>query len=185
MLMQMPKEQLSAAWSWAVAMVLLGLAALIGGVDHGFVEPAGLDRVPIQRVTWLVLGAMTLCVVFTIASQFFTGRASRVIRTAGILQFLLFTAVVLVADSYVFVIANYVPVMMWLLVMNMLRLRQRSGSWQFIAGTLTLFVASAVQALRIDGLTPLDHNGLYHVISMPGVLLLFLGGRRLEAHRTR
>ena len=165
-------------------MAFLGLAGLIGGIDHGFIEPAGLSRTVIQRANWLVLGAMTLCVVLTIAAQFFRGRTARLVQAAGIVQFLCFIAAAFLADSYIVVIVNYAPVMAWFLVMNMLRLKQGEGSWQMIAGSLVLFLASAVQALGIDVLTPLDHNGLYHVISMPGVFLLFLGGRRLQVLRT-
>ena len=184
MLMQLPKERMSAAWLWSFAMAFLGLAGLLGGIDHGFIEPAGLSRTVIQRANWLVLGAMTLCVVLTIAAQFFRGRTARLVLAAGIVQFLCFIAAAFLADSYIVVIVNYAPVMAWFLVMNMLRLKQGEGSWQMIAGSLVLFLASAVQALRIDVLTPLDHNGLYHVISMPGVFLLFLGGRRLQVLRT-
>ncbi len=184
MLMQRPKERMSAAWLWSFAMAFLGLAGLIGGIDHGFIEPAGLPRTFIQRANWLVLGAMTLCVVFTIAAQFFQGRTSRLIQAAGIVQFLFFSASALLANSYIVVIVNYVPVMTWFLVMNISRRKQGEGSWQMIAGTLVLFLASAVQALGIDILTPLDHNGLYHVISMPGVYLLYLGGRTLQVRRT-
>ena len=184
MLMQLPKERMSAAWLWSFAMAFLGLAGLIGGIDHGFIEPAGLSRAVIQRANWLVLGAMTLCVVLTIAAQFFRGRTARLVQAAGIVQFLCFIAAAFLADSYIVVIVNYAPVMAWFLVMNMLRLKQGEGSWQMIAGSLVLFLASAVQALGIDVLTPLDHNGLYHVISMPGVFLLFLGGRRLQVLRT-
>jgi hypothetical protein len=183
MLVQMPKERMSAAWLWSFAMVFLGLAGLLGGIDHGFVEPAGLSRVVIQRANWLVLGAMTLCVVFTIAAQFFRGRTSRLIQAAGIAQFLLFIAAVFLANSFIVVIVNYAPVMAWFLIMNLSRRKQGEGSWPMIAATLVLFLASAVQALGIDTLTPLDHNGLYHVISMPGVLLLFLGGRALQTCR--
>lgn len=164
-------------------MALLGIAGLLGGIDHGFVEPAGLSRVAIQRGNWIVLGAMTLFIFLTTASQFFDGRTSRVLATVGIVQFLVYLAVINFSQSYNVVIFNYVPVMLWFLVMNLLGLRQGLGSWQMIAGSLTLFVASAVQALGIDNFTPLDHNGLYHVISMPGVFLLYLGGRKLRTWR--
>lgn len=184
MLAQLPKERMSAAWYWSFAMAFLGLAAFMGGVDHGFIESAGLPRVGIQRANWLVLGAMTLCVVFTIAAQFFRGSTARLLQAGGILQFLAFIAAVLFANSFIVVILNYAPVMMWFLVMNISRRKQGAGSWPMVAGTLVLFLASAVQALGIDTLTPLDHNGLYHVISMPGAFLLFLGGRKLKVRRT-
>jgi hypothetical protein len=184
MLAQWPKQRFSAAWFWAVAMALLGLAGLAGGIDHGFVEPAGLSRTAIRRFNWILLGAMTLCVVLTIAAQFFRGRTARLVAVAGGVQFAAFVAAVFATPSFLLVIVNYAPVMLCFLALNLLRLKSGEGSLPMVAGTLTLFAASAVQALGIDHWAPLDHNGLYHVISMPGVWLLFLGGRRLRVQRS-
>ena len=75
MLVRMPKIQYSAAWFWAGAMTLLGVAALIGGIDHGFFEQSGLPRYFIQRSNWIVLGAMTFCILMTTARQFFSPSA--------------------------------------------------------------------------------------------------------------
>jgi len=51
-------------------MFFLALAAMLGGTDHGFVEPAGLSRGPIQRATWVVLGLMASAVLLTLGAQF-------------------------------------------------------------------------------------------------------------------
>jgi len=68
------------------------------------------------------------------------------------------------------------------LAFNVLGLRRRSGDghWTIVLGILVLLLASAVQALGIDTFSPVDRNGLYHLISMPGVVLLYFGGRRLK-----
>ena len=49
-----------------------------------------------------------------------------------------------------------------------------------IAGILILFLAAAIQAAGINTFTPLDRNGLYHVVSMIGVVFLHRGGMRLS-----
>jgi len=49
-----------------------------------------------------------------------------------------------------------------------------------IAGIIILFVAAAIQASGFDQFTPLDHNGVYHIVSMVGVFFLYLGGRSLK-----
>jgi hypothetical protein len=66
--------------------------------------------------------------------------------------------------------------MVLLLVMNLIGLKNGTGSWVMIAGILILFAASAIQELGVDVFSPLDRNGLYHLISMAGVVLVFLGG---------
>ena len=47
-------------------------------------------------------------------------------------------------------------------------------------GVLVLLTASAVQALGVNAFSPLDHDGLYHAISMVGVVFMYWGGQRLK-----
>jgi hypothetical protein len=78
------------------------------------------------------------------------------------------------------VILNYSPIMLLFLVMNVIGLRSGRGSRPMIGGILILFLASAIQAAGINTFTPLDRNGLYHVVSMIGVVFLYRGGMRLS-----
>ncbi|HEY2014406.1 MAG TPA: hypothetical protein VGH38_12940 [Bryobacteraceae bacterium] len=175
-----PKARFSAAWFWAGTLLLLGLGALIGGIDHGFFEPAHLPRYLIQRINWIVLGAMTFCLLMATAKQFFPPRIERVALASGLLQFAVDSVFVLMVDSFLDVILNYAPVIVLLLAMNVAGLKKGTGSWPMIAGILIQFAASAIQAIGVDTWSPLDHNGLYHVVSMIGVLFLYLGGKRLN-----
>ena len=169
------KARFSAAWYWAGTMLLLGVGAMLGGIDHGFFEPGGLPRYAIQRLNWIVLGGMTFCLLMATAKQFFSGRVQRVLLVAGLAQFAANVTVVLAIDSFLDVILNYLPVILLLLVMSSLR-----GSWHMVAGIVIQFAASAIQAMGVDTLSPLDHNGLYHVVSMVSVVFLYLGGRPLD-----
>ena len=83
-------------------------------------------------------------------------------------------------DSFLDVILNYAPVMLLFLAMNILGLRQGTGSMQMIIGILILSAASAIQAVGWDRLSPLDHNGVYHVVSILGVVFLYLGSASLK-----
>jgi Na+/serine symporter len=103
-----------------------------------------------------------------------------VVLAAGIVQFAIDTAAVLLVDSFLDVILNYAPVIVLLLAMSAIGLKKGTGSWAMIAGILVLFLASGIQAMGVDTLTPLDHNGLYHVVSMAGVAFLYVGGKRLK-----
>ena len=184
LLVEAPKARMSAAWHWGGAMFLLGLAALLGGIDHGFIEPAGLPRFWIQRLTWLALGGTTFFIVRTIAAQFLSKTQAKAISRLAWAQLLVYTAAVFAIDSFLVAVVNYALVLVWLLFMNLAHLRDGRGSWQMVAGTCTLFLASAVQAMGIDMFSPVDHDGLYHLISMPGLVLLYFGGRRLERRET-
>jgi len=181
-----PAQPGSAAWSWRGAMFCLALAALLGGTDHGFVEPAGLDRALIRRASWVVLGVMTSAVLLTLGAQFLGPRLQRPLAVLAGAQLLVYLVAVAVADSYLVVIVNYLPVILAMLAFNVHGLRRAPdgsagpGHWTIVLGIGVLLLASTVQALRIDLFSPLDHNGLYHLISMPGVVLLCAGGLRLK-----
>ena len=177
---RIPKNRFSAAWYFTGVLLLLGVAALIGAVDHGFVEPARLPRYVIQRADWIVLGGVTFCLLMTTAKQFFDPSLQRILLIAAVVQFAADSLAVLLVDSFLDVILNYAPVMLLLLAMNILTLKSRTGSIHMIAGILILSVASAIQAAGWDALSPLDRNGVYHVVSMLGVVFLYLGGITLK-----
>ena len=177
-----PKARFSAAWYWAGMLLLLGLGALIGGIDHGFVEPSNLPRYFIQRADWIVLGAMTFCVLMATAKQFFSPRVQRIFLVFGAIQFVANTVVILLVDSFLAVSLNYAPVLILLLSINSIRLRSGVGSWQMTAGILILFAATGIQVSGVDYFSPLDHNGLYHLVTMIGVLFLYVSGRRMKGY---
>jgi len=177
---RVPKTRFSAAWYFTGVLLLLGLAALIGAVDHGFFEPANLPRYLIQRANWMVLGGVTFCLLLTTAKQFFAPRFQRILLIAAVIQFAADTAAVLLIDSFLDVILNYAPVILLLVTMNIIGLRTGTGSPYTIVGIVILSAASAIQAAGWDALSPLDRNGVYHLVSMPGVVFLYLGGVRLR-----
>ena len=175
-----PKDRFSAAWYFSGVLLLLGVAALLGGIDHGFFEPANMPRYLIQRSDWIALGGVTFCLLMTTAKQFFPPGLQRVALLAAVVQFAADTAAVLWIDSFLDVILNYVPVMLLLLAMSSISLRNGRGSPQMVAGILILFAASGIQAAGVDVFSPLDRNGLYHLGSMVGVGFLYCGGVRLR-----
>jgi hypothetical protein len=180
LLMRGRGARFSAAWFWAGMMFLLGVSALLGGIDHGFFESAGLPRHQLQRANWLVIGAVAFLVLLTAAAQFFAPRARRVLLGIGVVQFILYAAGILAAGTFTLVILNYVPVLLLLLVMNTARIKRGLGSWPMINGIILLFVASGIQALHIDVLGRLDASGLYHLVTMLALLFLYRGGLRLR-----
>lgn len=175
-----PKARFSAAWFWAAAMFALASSALIGGIDHGFVEPVGLPRYVIQRPNWIVLGVATFCMLLSTARQFFPPRWLRTVLVIGTIQLVVYSVAVLLVDDFRIAIVNYAPVLLLLLLMSVRGLQGGSGSWQMVVGIVVLLAATVVQALTVDIFSPLDGDGLYHVTAMGAALLLYWGGQRLE-----
>jgi hypothetical protein len=176
-------ERFSAAWFWAGAMLALAVSALIGGIDHGFVEPAGLSRYWIQRPNWMVLGLATLCMLLATSQQFLAPRWQRAVLALGGIQLTTYAMLVLQVDDFRIVIANYLPVMLVLVVLSIRGTRYGGGSWQMVAGILLLLAASIVRVLRVDVFNPVSADGLYHLVSMAGFVFMYLGGQRLKVVR--
>ena len=177
------RARFSPAWFWTGMMFLLGLSALLGGVDHGFFEAQGLPRYGIQRTNWIVIGGVTFFVLLTTAAQFFSRRTQRVFVVAGVVQLIGYSVGVLLAGTFTLVIVNYVPVLLLMLGMNIAGLKRGSGTWPMIAGIVILFAASAVQAVGVNVFDPLNASGMYHVLLMLAVVFLYQGGVRLRVTR--
>ena len=117
------KQRYSAAWFWQGALLLLAIGAFIGGVDHGFFQVAGDTSVRkmVQHTTWFVIGLLTFATFLTVVEQFLDARWRRIAYTVAGLQLALYLAAIPLVDTYGVVIAGYLPVMSWSLVL------QRSG----------------------------------------------------------
>ena len=109
LMVRTPKARFSAAWFWAGAMLALATSALLGGIDHGFVEPAGLDRYWIQRPNWLVMGGMTFCTLMATARQFLPPRWQRIVFVLALVQLAVYAGAVLLVGDFRVVIVSYAP----------------------------------------------------------------------------
>lgn len=177
-----PKSRYSAAWFWQIAILLLAISALIGGIDHGFFEVIGQTpaRVVVQHINWFFLGLLTLFLFLTTARQFFQPPVRTVLYVIAGIQMVVYTIIMLMSNTFLVVIVNYAPVMVLLLVMSIVGLRSGTGSWAMIVGIVISFVASGVQTAGIDVLSPFDHNSLYHFGMMIAVVCLYLGSAQMK-----
>ena len=171
----------SASGFWGLTMLFLAAGLLAGGIDHGFFEQKGdtRGRMIMQKITRIFIGITTFFTLLTALYQFapFGWRSPIVI--IGLVQFLIFCFFAIRIHNYLVVIINYAPILLILLVLNIIGLPSGSGSWWFIIGFLLSIIASVVQALGVDRFSPLDRNGLYHVVLMAAVAFFFIGGLKL------
>jgi hypothetical protein len=172
----------SAAGFWALAMLCMGVGALAGGIDHGFLEPRGnpLARRILDKVKNGAGVTVAFFTLLAVGRQFFEVGARPVFLAVGLAALAGSLLAVLLLDSFLVVILGYAPAMILFLVMSVLGLGPGTGSWWMIAGLLVSAVASAVQAAGVDRFAPLDRNGLYHILLMAATVLLALGGLRLD-----
>lgn len=174
----------SARWYWSVILLLLAVAALLGGLDHGFLETRGVygEVTALTKPTWLLMGLVTFLTLLSGGRQFLRRRPRQLLNLLAALQLIAFVVSLWLTESFALVIANYLPVVLLFMAahtFHVVRPDSDKGSLLLVAGLAILVGGSAVQALAIDRFSPLDRNGLYHVIAMAGIPFLYFGGLKL------
>lgn len=170
---------------WFVAFfAALGLAALFGGITHGFLadHQSRLYGV-IWSATLLAIGVTALAGWAIGARLTLSERVARHVIAAATAVFAGYVAVVLFVDrSFVVAIINYLPAAAFLLAAFAIAYVRRRDTF-LLAGIIGLalsFVAAAVQQSQTS-LHPLyfNHNALYHLIQAFALVLIFLAARGL------
>lgn len=174
----------SPAWIWGLTLALIGLASMIGAIDHGFFETIGHDaHRPLVVVTRLVIVLGSLSMIIAACAQYLSGVVRTSIIVAGVLGSLWPAAVILTSDEFLPVILYYSIGLLLLLVLSIIRFRENRGTLAMIAGiVLTLGVSGMIPA-GSSGFWGLGLYGSYHVLLMPVVILLYLGGRGFRTTR--
>ncbi len=167
----------SAKQSWTVGFFLLALSAFLGGVDHGFFEPFGNSRprVILQRATWICINVLTFFIEVTIVRQYVPSEYQLYIIGAISFQLCLISAVSILKSRFLYTLLNYAFPMILFLVLNIVSLKESLNMIDLITGLILAFIASAVQVSKVKKFSPLDNNGLYHIIMMFSLIFLYYG----------
>ncbi len=178
----------SPARRWFAAFFgVVGVAAALGAVEHGFVaDKASSAATIVWTGTLLAVGLAAVAGWGAAARLVLDERAARVVTIGAAVAFAAYTAVVVLVDRrFAVAIAFYLPAAIFLLVAFLLAARRgdarvNAGAW----GLGLTFVAAAVQQGRV-GLHPryFNHNALYHLIQGAGLFLVFRGARLATRRR--
>jgi hypothetical protein len=170
---------------WLAALFALGLASLLGAATHGLVLPPALEEALWQPL-YLALGAtMALFVVAATRDRWgeAAGRRALVpmLVVAGI-----FYGVTLVTggDFLAFVVYEAAALLFSLLIYLALARARRTGARAVAAALASSLAAGAVQASDVGTVRlvwAFDHNGLFHLVQLLGLVLLLAGLRQLLA----
>jgi hypothetical protein len=168
---------------WTAVMAFLAAAAGLGAVVHGLQMDSALQALlwhPIKLFLGLLIALFVAAAVYDIWGEAAARRALPAIVLVGVGffgitliwpgRFLVF--IVYETLAMLFALAGYA----WLAGHGRLK-----GAWLMTAGILTTIAAAGVQAGRLLTFTliwPFDHNGVYHLIQMAGIVLILAGLRQ-------
>ena len=162
---------------WGGSFLTTSVAAFVGGTSHGFADSLGVTgQMVLWKLTIWSIGLTAFLLVAATAQATLAGSARRLVLALGILQLVVYVAWTIRRDDFVWVIVDYLPAVLLVLVLQLSSWRRRRpGADRLVAGLLTTLVAAAVQASGLSLHPSFNHNDLYHVIQMAATVMLYQG----------
>jgi hypothetical protein len=166
-----------AAHLWGLAFAAMGVAAVIGGLFHGF-RPT-LDSA--------VLTALWKLTVYAVGLGGFLMLAASIVAVIKppLRQWLLALAAVKLAiyavwmlthSEFRYVIYDYAPSLLGVLILHILAWSKRApGAHWMVAGVLGSFAAAAIQLSGVRLNEHFNHNDLYHVVQLAAFGGFYIG----------
>lgn len=168
---------------WGLSFFATGIAALIGGTSHGFALYFGtVTREVIWTATLYSIGFTSLFLLSAVIIATIKNPLRNWLIAFTVVKFILFAVWIFSHPEFKYVIYDYVPAMIAVLILQVYvkySRGDRSATW-IISGILVSFGAAAVQQSGYMLHEHFNHNDLYHVIQMGAVFLLYKGGRLLR-----
>jgi len=169
-------------WSiilWGLSFFATGIAALIGGTSHGFALYFGsVTKEVIWTATLISIGFASLFLLSSAIITTFKKPLRDWLIAATALKFILFAVWIVSHSEFKYVIYDYVPAMIGVLIVQVYGKYSRgdkSAAW-IISGILVSFGAAAIQQSGFTLHEHFNHNDLYHVIQMGAIYMLYKGG---------
>ncbi len=165
---------------WLFAFGFLAVASLVGTVAHGFAISPRLYFwlwQPINLALGLAIAMFVTGAVFDLWGETISRKVQMPMIGAAIIFYLI---TVLIPGTFLTFLAYEAIAMLFALAGYFyLAIRGKlKGAWWMVAGILITIVAAIIQAAGKDGIVifwGLDHNGVFHLIQMFGVLALLFG----------
>jgi hypothetical protein len=168
---------------WALAFGAAAVSAFLGGTHHGL---AAVMSEALYAISWKVtvfavgvfsFGMMAGSTIATVRGPARTG----LLLAAGA-QLAIYTAWMLAHDEYRYVVLDTAIAMSALMLLHGWSAVSRGdvASYWALAGIAVSAAAAAVQYYRVTPYEHFNHNDLYHLIQLAGMVLFFRGGKLLR-----
>lgn len=165
---------------WSIAFIFLSLSAVLGAVAHGLKMP-----VEVNRLLWHPLNLfLGLCVAFFAIGVVYDFKQFKIKKIVVIfilvVSIVFFGVTVLIPGLFIiFIIYEAIAMLFALTAYFLLFIKKKLYAANFMTvGILFSIIAAIVQSIksfRINLIWEFDHNGLFHLIQIIGLLFLFSG----------
>ncbi len=165
---------------WFSAFVLLALSAFLGAIAHGLIMTAETNK-----IIWMPLNlSLGLSVALFLTGVIYDFRGFKIRRShfllillSGLLFFL--TTLIIPGLFFVFVLYEAVAMLIALILYALLVFKRGfPGALQMTVGifiSITAAIVQSIPSINIHAIWKFDHNGLFHLIQLIGLIFLFSG----------
>lgn len=167
--------------AWGLGFLATALAALVGGLSHGFgPRLARGPRTLLWKLTMIGTGLTSFFML--VGTVYATVRQPwrpfwLVLVTA---KSLVYARWISRENDFRYVVYDYTAAMLAVLVAHLAHYKTRPAARAIVQGIGVSFLAAAIQQIGINLHTHFNKNDLYHVIQALGFALFFRGAARLD-----
>ncbi len=166
---------------WTVLFGLLSIASFLGAVAHGFemskVHNALLWH-PLNFALGLAVGLFVVGVIYDLRHY---SLPKGLLPVMFIVVLLFYLVTVFLNKFIIFIIYQSLALLFAFIVYCYLGYINRlKGAWLMAMGILISIIASAIQAVMdvdVKVIWVFNHNGIFHIIQMVGIIFFYLGLR--------
>lgn len=156
-----------------------GLAAFMGGVDHGFYQTINMRYYP-RTFTYVAVAFSTFYLFKYTMLTFFNSTYHKAIEIVIYVQLVAFIISSFLYHNFLLVIGNYAPVLLLFFVMNIINRKKDTTNNYLILFCITMFVATFIQMSGIQLSALINSDSLFHFTAMLGYVFFYLGAKKMK-----
>lgn len=166
---------------WLALFATFALSALLGAVAHAIRMPQAINGLLWHPLYFLLGLVLTLLALIGLYDRFGELAARRWLPRLLPLPALVAVVTWLGGGAFVWFVLFEGAVMLFAIALYLgLVIRRTPGAGLILAGLAISIVAAIVQAAgpyTVEMFWLFDHNGIFHLVQMPGLLCFYLGAR--------
>jgi len=168
----------SKIWSWV--FILLAIAAFFGALAHGFQMDEQTNFIlwqPLNLALGLGISLFAAGAIFDLRNGPLPKIVIPGLVALGIIFY--FITVFIPGSFLIFIIYEAVVMLFAIIAYIVMALKGNlAGAWWMVGGILITIIAAIVQAtgsMRVNIIWEFDHNGIFHIVQMFGIVVLLNG----------
>jgi hypothetical protein len=169
---------------WGIGFLFIGLGALLGAISHGFAAYLGnaADTAIWKGTVYAIGFSMVFALGGTLDGAPLPAGVRRFFWLLNIVAFVVYAIWMISHDDFLYVIYHYVPAMLLIASVQVRALlgKERHGAAWILAGVVVTLFGAVVQQSGFSLHTHFNHNDLFHLIQVVGLLLFYRGISRLR-----